>query len=76
MKKTMRDRVLQYIKDFGSITTMQAFTDLGCTRLSAYIYQLRNEYNIADEWVQTTNRYNQKVEFKKYYLKEDTKNEQ
>ena len=61
----MRDRVLNYIKDFGSITTYEAFTELGCTRLSEYIRQLREDYNITDEWIQCKNRYGDKTEYKK-----------
>ena len=67
-KITMKDRVLQYMKDFGSITTFEAFTELGCTRLSEYIRQLRLEYRIEDEWVKKENRYGEKVEFKKYFI--------
>lgn len=66
----MRERVLNYIKDFGSITTFEAFTELGCTRLSEYIRQLRIDYHIADEWVSTTNRYGEKVQYKKYWIEE------
>lgn len=66
----MKERVLDYIIEFGSITTFQAFTDLGCTRLSEYIRQLRLEYNIADEWITTTNRYGEKVQYKRYWLEE------
>ena len=66
----MRERVLSYIKEFGSITTYQAFIDLGCTRLSEYIRQLRLEYNIADEWIKTTNRYGEQVQYKKYWLED------
>lgn len=66
----MRERVLNYIKDFGSITTFEAFTELGCTRLSEYIRQLRINYHIADEWVSTTNRYGEKVQYKKYWIEE------
>lgn len=66
----MRERVLQYIKDFGSITTYEAFIELGCSRLSEYIRQLRKEYVIADEWIATTNRYGEKVKFKKYWLED------
>lgn len=66
----MRDRVLNYIKDFGSITTFEAFTELGCTRLSEYIRQLRQEYNITDEWIKTKNRYGKQVEYKKYRMGE------
>ena len=64
----MRERVLKYIKDFGSITTFEAFTELGCTRLSEYIRQLRQEYDVKDTWVKTTNRYGEKVEYKKYWI--------
>ena len=67
----MRDRVLKYINDFGSITTYNAFIDLGCTRLSEYIRQLRQIYDIKDEWIQTTNRYGEKVKYKRYWLEEE-----
>lgn len=67
----MRERVLNYIREFGSITTRQAFIDLGCTRLSEYIRQLRLEYHIADEWLTATNRYGEKVQYKKYWLEEE-----
>lgn len=70
---TMKERVLKYIRDFGSITTFEAFTELGCTRLSEYIRQLRLEYNIQDEWVKSKNRYEEMVEFKKYFIVEDNK---
>lgn len=65
----MEQRVLQYILDFGSITSLQAFKDLGYTRLSAGIFELRKKgYKILDTWEHTTNRYGDKVKFKKYYL--------
>lgn len=64
----MRERVLKYMQDFGSISTFQAFTDLGTTRLSAYIYLLRKDYQIDDEWISTKNRYGESVKYKKYIL--------
>ena len=66
----MKERVLDYMKTYGSITTWEAFRDLGNTRLSEYIRQLRTEYVIKDEWVKATNRYGEKVYFKKYILGE------
>lgn len=66
----MKERILKYMQVFGSITTFQAFTDLGCTRLSEYIRQLRLEHTIKDEWISTTNRYGEKVQYKKYWLEE------
>lgn len=38
---TQCDKIIRYIKDFGSITTMQAFQDLGVTR--AFRADLRPE---------------------------------
>lgn len=67
----MRERVLSYMREFGSITTYNAFIDLGCTRLSEYIRQIRLEYEVNDEWVYTVNRYNEKVKYKRYWLSEE-----
>lgn len=65
----MREIILKYIQDYGSITTYQAFIDLGCSRLSEYIRQLRMTYDIEDEWIHTVNRYGKKIKYKKYWLK-------
>lgn len=70
-KITMRDRVLNYIKEFGSITTLDAFVDLGCTRLSEYIRQLRLNHCVKDRWDSTKNRYGEKVEFKRYWIEDN-----
>lgn len=66
----MRERILKYIRDFGSITTLEAVYELGCTRLSEYIRQLRLEYDIQDTWINGINRYGEKTQYKKYWLKE------
>ena len=66
----MWERVLNYIIQFGSITTKQAYDDLGCTRLSEYIRQLRKTMTIDDEWEKGINRFGEKVEYKRYFLKE------
>ena len=66
----MKNRVLEYIERFGSINTFQAFMDLGCTRLSEYIRQLRLEYNIQDEWINGINRFGEKIKNKNYFIKE------
>lgn len=67
----MENRVLNYMLEFGSITTKQAFEDLGCTRLSEYIRRLRTRMTIEDEIITGTNRYGEKVFWKKYYIKEN-----
>lgn len=68
MRKTMEQRIFDYMAEFGSITTFEAFTELGCSRLSEYIRRLRLTNNIEDEWIHKINRYGDKVQFKKYRL--------
>lgn len=64
----MRERVLSYMKEHGSITTFEAFTELNCTRLSEYIRQLRKSHTIKGEWLTTTNKHGEKVRYKRYWL--------
>lgn len=37
-------KVLQYMKDYKTITTLDAYKDLGVSRLSARVWDLRNKY--------------------------------
>lgn len=66
----MRERILKYMKDFGSITTFEAFLELGCTRLSEYIRQIRIDHKVADEWIYTKNRYGRRIKYKKFWLED------
>lgn len=70
-KITHADRVLDHIKTFGKITSLEAFAQYGITRLSAAIWVLRHEkgLEIADAYVERVNRYGDVVRFKAYYLK-------
>ncbi len=71
-KRTQADRVLEYIKKFGSITTLQAFRDLGVTRLSARIFELRDRGIIIDSTsVTSKNRYGENCTYAKYYLRKE-----
>lgn len=38
---TQCEQILQYIEKNGSISTMQAFSELGCTRLASRIFDLK-----------------------------------
>lgn len=70
----MKNRILNYMLEFGSITTKQAFEDLGCTRLSEYIRQLRIDMKIDDEILTGVNRYGEKVFWKRYFIRKDDNN--
>ena len=78
MKKTLKGRKNDTNRgDFAtpegiqSITSFEAFTEYGATRLSAIIFNLRKNHIITDEWIERTNRFGENVRFKKYlYVKE------
>lgn len=66
------DRILNHLKDYGSITSLEAFKEYGNTRLSATIFLLRKDgYKISSEKVAFRNRYGKVVYFAKYILLED-----
>ena len=51
-------RLLDYLKEFKHITSLDAIRDLGNTRLSATIYELRKDgYNIISEDLTVKNRW-------------------
>lgn len=70
-KPTQKELIKKYLSDFGSISTFQAFTDLGITRLSGRIYDLKKEgYQFTKERVFTKNRYGKSVHYDIYRLVE------
>lgn len=67
--KNQRESVLQYIKDFGGITSYEAYTDLGITQLATRIKELKEcGKQFKTKWIYKKNRYGKKVKFKKYML--------
>ena len=76
-RTTHIDRTLQYMKDFGSITSLDAFREFGNTRLSATIFELRHRYGlpIKSKIEVCKNRYGDKTEFARYYIEEGEDNE-
>lgn len=74
MKVTQCDRIVKYIKDFGSITTFEGFTELGIARLGARISELRKSgVKITDKIEHTKNRYGEPCHYKRYYIAPDNK---
>lgn len=71
-RMTQRDRVIQYIKDFGSITRAEVFNELGIVELAARICELeRMGYKFEKKTVYRENRYGEMIHFTKYTLKKD-----
>lgn len=71
-KKTQRDYVLEFIKSQGSISSWQAYADLGVTQLATRISELKVKgYRFRKERVKTTTRFGVKTHYDKYYLVEE-----
>lgn len=69
MKENQCARIVRYIKDFGSISTKEAFNDLGITRLSGRIYDLKKKgVPITDRMEKSKNRYGEDVSYKRYSI--------
>ena len=62
--------VLRHMKRHGKISTMQAFTLYGCTRLPARVADLKEKgINVRKTMVTKVNRYGQKTRYAEYSLK-------
>lgn len=66
-----REQIYDYMTDFGSITPMEAFADLGITKLATRVSEMRKEgVDIIGEWKSTKNRYGKTVRYMRYRLGE------
>lgn len=74
---TQGERIIEYIKRFESITPMEAFMDLGITKLATRISELRKEgMKFKKEYVKSINRFGEPVHYMKYsFPKEGESNE-
>lgn len=69
MKINQRQRIINYIREFGSITSKDAYNDLGITQLATRIKELKElGYEFRTEWESSKNRFKEPVSFKRYYL--------
>ena len=70
-KPTQNERIITYMRDFGSITQLEASADLGVMRLAARIADLRkNGWGIISKTEAVENRYGEKCHIKRYSLEE------
>ncbi|BAQ92984.1 conserved domain protein [uncultured Mediterranean phage uvMED] len=69
-RETHKSRLLAYLYQYKSITSLEAIRDLGNTRLSATIFTLRDEgYNIESDTVTVHTRWGTTTKVSKYSLK-------
>ena len=71
-KPTQCEKILSYIRQYGSISSWQGYADLSITQLGARIYELKEQGHVfKKERVYTKNRMGEDTHYDKYMLVED-----
>lgn len=71
MKTSQANQILEYIKKHGSITSLEAFQHIGCTRLSGRIFDLKSiGYGITKTMEEMPTRSGEKTRAAVYRLEE------
>ena len=66
---TQQERILKYMQDFGSISPMEAFRDLGITKLATRISEMTRAGRAVTRQMETSrNRYGDTVRYMRYRL--------
>ena len=66
---TQVQKIMRHFQLVGSITTLQAVQEYGILRLASRIWDIKQlGFRIEDCIVESTNRFGERVHFKKYWL--------
>ena len=67
---TQCERVLDHLQAFGSLTAMEALSELGVFRLASRISELKKDgYDISKKMVSVTNRFGEECHVAEYTIK-------
>ena len=70
-RPTQAEKIIKYMRYFGSITQRDAINDLGCMRLASRISELRSAgYKISRCMVKVKNRWGETCSIAQYSLAE------
>lgn len=72
-KITQCDKILRYIRDFGSITQLDALREFGCMRLASRVSDINRQYDkygcrVYAVREESVNRYGEKIHYARYYI--------
>lgn len=71
MQMNKHRAVLEWLRENGSITSMEAIENFGATRLSAIIFDLREKgHDIETVMVEGRDRYGHRMGYARYVLKD------
>lgn len=66
---TQYEKIIDYMNDFGSISPMEAFSDLGITKLATRISEMRRDgIEIIGQMESARNRYGETTHYMRYSL--------
>ena len=72
---TQREAILQYIEDFGSITPMDAYGDLGITKLATRVSEMAKDgIHLKHTMEKGKNRYGKPMRYMRYSFQEGVSN--
>lgn len=69
--QSQKQRILNYLESHDTISQLEATRLFGATRLSAIVFNVREEFGfdmISSIWVEEMNRYGVKTRFVRYKL--------
>lgn len=67
---TQKEEVLMYLKEHGTISTIEASTKLFVADLQGVIRHIKKDYKISWKWVYTHSKYGRPTQYKKYKFTE------
>lgn len=68
---TQRQRIIEYMNKYGSITPLDAFRDLGITKLATQVsYMIRDGYDIQKSYEKNKNRFGETCHYMRYSFKD------
>ena len=69
---TQEQRVINYIETYGSISPLEAFRDLGITKLATIVSRLKsnNDMRFYQAYLPTYNRFGEVVYYMRYWMDE------
>lgn len=66
---TQNERIIRHLKDYGSITSLEAINEYGILRLASRICDLKAKgYDIKSEPVKSVNRYGETIHYARYTI--------
>lgn len=73
---SQKQMVLDYIREFGSITPIDAFRDLGVTRLAAKVFELKKDGHDIEKVIETgKNHFGNRTRYARYSFGKGEDNE-